>query len=155
VLGALILGVAGIAFAAYLKRAWADETIAQAESLGSRMSASLTTAMKTAAAFSIYPNEASYLADPVNNVSSQGNALVCQTSTGTGRSIVVLFAYEGGQLVRAEESASNKTISISNVDPVSGTVFNDDNSLVSGAFAIQTPLERLTFHAYGSSLHMR
>jgi hypothetical protein len=155
VLGALILGIAGIAFAAYLKRAWVDETIAQAESLGSRMSASLTTAMKTASAFSIYPDSASYLADPVNNVSAQGNALVCQTTTGSGQSIVVLFSYDRSQLFRAEASASNKTNTISNVSPISGAVFNDDNGLVSGGFAIQTPLERLTFHAYGSSLHMR
>jgi len=47
VLGALILGVAAIAFTAYLKRAWADQTIAQAESMGSRMAASITAAMKT------------------------------------------------------------------------------------------------------------
>ena len=59
------------------------------------------------------------------------------------------------QLIRAEASAANKTDSISNVSPVSGAVFNDDNGLVSGGFAIQTPLERLTFYAYGSSSHMR
>ena len=155
VLGALVLGVAAIAFVAYLKRAWADEAIAQAESLGSRMSASITTAMKTSAAWSIYPDKASYLADAINNVSSQGNALVCQTTTDSGQSIVVLFSYEGGQLFRSEASASNKTNAISNVSPISGTVFNDNDGLVSGAFAIQTPLERLTFYAYGSSLHMR
>ena len=155
VLGALVLGVAAIAFTAYLKRAWADQAIAQAESLGSRMSAAITTAMKTSSAWSIYPDKASYLSNPVNNVSSQGNALVCQTTTASGKSIVVLFSYEGGRLFRAETSASNKTNSISNVSPISGAVFNDNNGLVSGGFAIQTPLERLTFNAYGSSLHMR
>src|SRR6516164_3322748 len=72
VLGALVLGVAAIAFVAYLKRAWADEAIAQAESLGSRMSAAITAAMKTSSAWSIYPDKASYLADAINNVSSQG-----------------------------------------------------------------------------------
>jgi Tfp pilus assembly protein FimT len=155
VLGALVLGVAAIAFTAYLKRAWADETIAQAESLGSRMSAAITAAMKTSSAWSIYPDKASYLSDPINNVCPQGNALVCQTTTASGKSIVVLFSYEEGRLFRAEASASNKTNSISNVSPISGAVFNDNNGLVSGGFAIQTPLERLTFNAYGSSLHMR
>jgi len=155
VLGALILGVTSIAFAAFLKRAWANQIVVQAESMGSRMAASITTAMKTSSAWSIYPDKASYLADPLNNVSSQGNALVCQTKTASGQPIVVLFAYEGGQLTRAEASAANRTNSISNVSPISGSVFNQNLGLVSGGFAIQTPLERLTFYAYGTSLHMR
>jgi hypothetical protein len=154
VLGALVLGVAAIAFTTYLKRAWADQTIAQAESLGSRMSVAITNAMKTGSAFSIYPDEASYLADPVNNVSSQGNTLVCQTNTSSGQSIIVLFAYEGGRLFRAEASASNETNSISNATPISDAVFNDNNGLLSGAFAIQTPSERLAFYSYGSFPHM-
>jgi len=155
VLGALILGVAAIAFTAYLKRAWADQTIAQAESMGSRMAASITAAMKTSSAWSIYPDKASYLADPLNSVSAQGNALVCQTRTASGQSIVILFAYDSGQLIRAQASTTYKTESISNVSPISGSVFNQNMGLVSGGFAIETPVERLTFYAYGSSLHMR
>ena len=128
--------------------------VAQAESLGSRMSAAITGAMTTSSAWHIYPDEQSYQADPVNNASAQGNALICQTNTDSGQTIVVLFAYQNGQLTRSENSAANITNTISNVTPTAGFVFNQNNGLVSGNFQIQTPVERLTFDAYGSSSRM-
>jgi Tfp pilus assembly protein FimT len=155
VLGAMILSASALSFVSLLKRAWTHDMIAQAESLGSRMSASITSAMKTSSAWSIYPDGQSYLADPVNNVSSQGNALVCQTTTASGQTIVVLFSYQNGRLTRSDLSASNTTISVSNCAPASGYVFNQNSGLVSGSFEIQTPVERLTFNAYGTSLRMR
>jgi Tfp pilus assembly protein FimT len=155
VLGALVFAVAATACVSFLKRGWADDAVAQAESLGSRMSASITSAMKTSSAWSIYPDGQSYLADPINNVSSQGNALVCQTTTAAGQTIVVLFSYQNGRLTRSDLSASNTTISVSNCAPASGYVFNQNSGLVSGSFEIQTPVERLTFNAYGTSLRMR
>jgi hypothetical protein len=155
VLGALVFAVAATACVSFLKRGWADDAVAQAESLGSRMSASITSAMKTSSAWSIYPDKQSYLADPINNVSAQGNALVCQTNTASGQTLVVLFALDNGLLTRSENSVANTTNIISNVTPTSGYVFNQTMGLVSGSFQIQTASERLTFDAYGTSLHMR
>jgi Tfp pilus assembly protein PilV len=143
VLGALVFVVTATACVAFLKRAWAHDAVAQAESLGSRMSASITSAMKTSSA------------DPINNVSAQGNALVCQTNTASGQTIVVLFAFENGLLTRSENSVANTTNVISNVTPTSSYVFNQDMGLVSGNFQIRTPVERLTFDAYGTSSRMR
>jgi hypothetical protein len=155
VLGALIFAVSATACVAFLKRAWTHDAVAQAESLGSRMSASITSAMKTSSAWSIYPDKQSYLADPINNVSAQGNALVCQTNTASGQTIVVLFAFENGLLTRSENSVANTTNAISNVTPTSIYVFNQNMGLVSGSFQIRTPVERLTFDAYGTSPRMR
>jgi hypothetical protein len=58
---------------AYLQRVKTDQSAAEIEDVGSRMAASITQATKTASQWAIYLDRASYLADPVSNVASQGN----------------------------------------------------------------------------------
>ena len=58
-------------------------------------------------------------------------------------------------MTRSENSVANTTNAISSVTPTSIYVFNQNMGLVSGSFQIRTPVERLTFDAYGTSPRMR
>jgi hypothetical protein len=144
---------------AYLQRVKTDQSAAEIEDVGSRMAASITQATKTASQWAIYLDRASYLADPVSNVASQGNVLVCDTSTQSGEDIIVLFEYDPGAatLTRFENSFAQISNTLSKASLVAGSsaVFDQNLGLVRGHWTLSDANELVDFEAYGTPLRMR
>ena len=144
---------------AYMQRARTDQAAAQIESQGSAMAASITQDTKTASLWAIYADRNTFLADPVKNVASQGNVLVCNTTTRAGPQIVVSFEYDpaAGTLVRSENTFATATNKLSKAAPPAGfsTVFDQNLGLLRGHWTLAIPNELVDFEAYGTPPHIR
>lgn len=140
-----------------LKRSLASMELAKAQDRAARFNASLTLAAKTAAAWGIYPDLASYNRDAQGNLAPEGNVLVCYSTNFTGNNILYLFVYDPASrtLKRFENDMNTARMNLDRVTPVNSTLFNQKMGLVQGHFQMVVQSIQLTFSAYATPLRMR
>jgi type II secretory pathway pseudopilin PulG len=131
--------------------------IARAEDQGARFVSSITLATKTATAWGIYPDLNAYTAGPENNLAPDGNVLVCDSATQAGLAVLYLFVYDPGSrtLKRFENNMNTERMTLKNVSPTAGPLFDQDLGLVQGHWQMPVRNQMLLFSAYGTPLRMR
>jgi prepilin-type N-terminal cleavage/methylation domain-containing protein len=140
-----------------LGRALNAMELAREEDQGARFVSSITLATKTAAAWGIYPDMDTYVNGPEKNLAPQGNVLACNSSTQSGTTILYAFVYDPASktLKRFENSMNTERMTLRDVVPMAGPVFNQDLGLVQGHWQMPVRNQLLTFSAYGTPLRMR
>ena len=131
--------------------------IARAEDQGARFVSSITLATKTATAWGIYSDLEAYTAGPEINLAPQGNVLVCDSATEAGPPILYVFVYDpdSRSLKRFENNVNTERMSLQNVSPTAGSLFDQNLGLVQGHWQIPVRDQLLTFSAYGTPSRMR
>ena len=161
--GLLLVAVAAGAIAdtivGILKRSYVTIEVTRVSDESERFAAAFTQAGKSATSWAVYSDRAAYLADPVGNVSVQGNALVFQDQLPTGTKIIEMFEYDpvAQTLSRYESTLSQPRSLLNKVVPTKDrtTVFGQDLGLVQAHWTVQSPYELMDFEAYGNPLRMR
>lgn len=131
--------------------------IARAEDQGARFVSSITLATKTATAWGIYPDFNAYTTGPENNLAPEGNVLVCDSATEAGLPILYVFVYDSGArtLKRFENNMNTERMTLTNVSPSAGPLFDQDLGLVQGHWEMSVRNQMLLFSAYGTPPRMR
>jgi prepilin-type N-terminal cleavage/methylation domain-containing protein len=131
--------------------------IARAEDQGARFVSSITLATKTATAWGIYPDLNAYTTGSENNLAPDGNVLVCASATQAGPPILYVFIYDPGSrtLKRFENNLNTERMTLENVLPIAGPVFNQDLGLLQGHWQLPVRNQMLLFSAYGTPPRMR
>jgi type II secretory pathway component PulJ len=131
--------------------------VARREDQGARFVSSITLAAKTAASLGIYSDLDSYMSGPQTNLAPEGNVLVCDSPTQQGTSILYVFLYDpvSRSLKRFENNSNTERMTLINVVPTGGSIFNQKLGLVQGHWQMPGGNQLLTFAAYGTPLHMR
>lgn len=131
--------------------------LARWEDQGARFVSSITLAAKTATAWGIYSDIGAYTNGPETNLAPQGNVLVCDAATPSGTSILYVFVYDSVSrtLKRFENNINTERMTLNNVLPVAGPIFNQNLGLVQGHWQIPVRNQLLTFSAYGTPTRMR
>jgi Tfp pilus assembly protein PilV len=131
--------------------------LARKEDQGARFVSSITLATKTATAWGIYSDMASYTSGPEINLAPQGNVLVCDSATQSGTPILYVFVYDPAaqSLKRFENNMNSERMTLKDVLPTAGSMFNQNLGLVQGHWQMSFRNQLLTFSAYGTPLRMR
>jgi len=131
--------------------------LARREDQGARFVSSITLATKTATAWGIYADMEAYTSGPEFNLAPQGNILVCDSATQSGASILYVFVYDpiSQTLKRFENNINTERMTLTNVLPTAGSVFNQNLGLVQGHWQMPVRNQLLTFSAYGTPPRMR
>ena len=131
--------------------------IARAEDRGARFVSSITLATKTATAWGIYSDLEAYTAGSEINLAPQGNVLVCDSATEAGPPILYVFVYDPDSrtLKRFENNVNTERMSLQNVSPTAGSLFDQNLGLVQGHWQMPVRDQLLTFSAYGTPPRMR
>ena len=131
--------------------------LARAEDEGARFVSSITLATKTATAWGIYSDMGAYATGPEINLAPQGNVLVCDSATEAGPSILYVFLYDPAArtLKRFENNMNTERMTLNEVLPTAGPLFNQNLGLVQGHWQIPVRNQLLTFSAFGTPLRMR
>jgi prepilin-type N-terminal cleavage/methylation domain-containing protein len=131
--------------------------IARAEDQGARFVSSITLATKTATAWGIYPDINAYTTGPETNLAPQGDVLVCDSATQAGLPILYAFVYDPGSrtLKRFENNMNTERMTLKDVSPTAGPLFDQDLGLVQGHWQMPVRNQLLMFSAYGTSPRMR
>jgi type II secretory pathway component PulJ len=142
-----------------LKRSYITIDVTRASDESERFAAAFTQAGKSATSWAVYSDRAAYLANPVENVSVQGNILVFQDQLPVGALIIEMFEYDpvAQTLSRYENSLSQQRSLLNRVVPSTGrtTVFGQDLGLVQAHWTVRSKYESMDFEAYGNPLRMR
>jgi len=142
-----------------LKRSYITIEVTRVSDESERFAAAFTQAGKSATSWVVYPDRAAYLADPVANVSVQGNVLVFQDQLPTGPTIIEMFEYDpvAQTLSRYENTLSQPRSLLNKVVPTKDitTVFGQDLGLVQAHWTVLSQYESMDFEAYGNPLRMR
>ena len=142
-----------------LKRSYITIEVTRVSDESERFAAAFTQAGKSATSWAVYSDRATYLADPMGNVSVQGNVLVFQDQLPTGTTIIEMFEYDPvAQTLSRYESTLNQPRSLLNkVVPTKDrtAVFGQDLGLVQAHWTVQSQYESMDFEAYGNPLRMR
>jgi type II secretory pathway pseudopilin PulG len=159
VLVAVAAGAIADAIVGILKRSYVTIEVTRVSDESERFAAAFTQAGKSATSWAVYSDRAAYLADPVGNVSVQGNALVFQDQLPTGTNIIEMFEYDpvAQTLSRYEDALSQPRSLLNKVVPTKDrtSVFGQDLGLVQAHWTVQSPYELMDFEAYGNPLRMR
>jgi prepilin-type N-terminal cleavage/methylation domain-containing protein len=131
--------------------------LAQTEDQGARFVSSVTLATKTATSWGIYSDLNAYTTGPEINLAPEGNVLVCDSATQTGTTILFVFVYNpvSRTLKRFENNVNTARMTLRDVLPTAGSLFNQDLGLVQGHWQIPVRNQLLTFSAYGTPPRMR
>jgi prepilin-type N-terminal cleavage/methylation domain-containing protein len=131
--------------------------LALAEDQGARFVSSITLATKTATAWGIYSDLDAYSTGPESNLAPQGNVMVCDSATQTGAPILYVFVYNpiSRTLKRFENEVNTARMTLHDVLPTSGSLFDQDLGLVQGHWQMLVRNQLLTFSAYGTPPRMR
>jgi prepilin-type N-terminal cleavage/methylation domain-containing protein len=131
--------------------------LAHAEDQGARFVSSITLAAKTANAWGIYSDLNAYTTGPEINLAPHGNVLVCDSATQAGASIVYVFVYNPASrtLERFENDVNTARMTLHDVLPTAGSLFDQDLGLVQGHWQVPVRNQLLTFSAYGTPPRMR
>jgi type II secretory pathway pseudopilin PulG len=131
--------------------------VARAEDQGARFVSSITLATKTATAWGIYPDMKAYMTGPENNLAPDGNVLVCDSATQAGSPVLYVFVYDPGSrtLKRFENNMNTERMTLQNVSPTAGPLFDQDLGLVQGHWQMPVQNQMLLFSAYGTPPRMR
>lgn len=152
--GTIVETIAGI-----LKRSFIMIEVTRASDESERFAAAFTQAGKSATSWAVYSDRAAYLADPVGNVSVQGNVLVFQDQLLAGTLIIEMFEYDPvtEKLARYESSLNQQRALLNRVVPSTGrrAIFGQDLGLVQAHWTVQSKYESMDFEAYGDPLRMR
>jgi hypothetical protein len=127
------------------------------EDQGARFVSSITLATKTATTWGIYSDLEAYTSGPESNLAPQGNVLVCDSATPSGTPILYVFVYEPASqtLKRYENNMNTERMTLVDVLPMEGSIFNQNLGLVQGHWKIPARNQLLTFSAYGTPPRMR
>jgi prepilin-type N-terminal cleavage/methylation domain-containing protein len=131
--------------------------LARAEDQGARFVSSITLATKTATAWGIYSDIDAYTTGPETNLAPDGNVLVCDSATQAGPPILYVFVYDPGArtLKRFENNMNTERMTLKEVSPVAGHLFDQDLGLVQGHWQMTVRNQLLAFSAYGTPPRMR
>jgi hypothetical protein len=131
--------------------------LAREEDQGARFASSITLATKTATAWGIYFDMDAYTSGPEINLAPQGNVLVCDSATQSGAPILSAFVYDpvSQTLKRFENNMNTERMTLKNVLPTEGPIFNQNLGLVQGHWQMSVRNQLLMFSAYGTALRMR
>ena len=158
-LAAVASGTIADTIAGILKRSFITIEVTRASDESERFAAAFTQAGKSATSWAVYPDRAAYLADPVGNVSVQGNVLVFQDQLLAGTLIIEMFEYDPvtETLARYENSLNQQRALLNRVVPSTGrrAIFGQDLGLVQAHWTVQSKYESTDFEAYGNPLRMR
>ena len=131
--------------------------LARQEDQGARFVSSITLATKTATAWGIYSDMEAYTSGPEINLAPQGNVLVCDSATQSGTPILYVFVYDpvSQTLKRFENNMNTERMTLRDVLPTAGSIFNQNLGLVQGHWQMPVRNQLLTFSAYGTPPRMR
>jgi hypothetical protein len=140
-----------------LERSLNAMELARQEDQGARFVSSIMLATKTATAWGIYADMDNYTSGPETNLAPQGNVLVCDSATQTGTPILYVFVYDpvSQTLKRFENNMNTERMTLKDVLPTAGPIFNQNLGLVQGHWQMSVRNERLTFASYGTPPRMR
>jgi type II secretory pathway pseudopilin PulG len=158
-LAAVATGTIADTLTGLLKRSYITIEVTRLSDASERFASAFTQAGKSATAWAVYPDRSAYLADPIGNISVEGNVLVFQDQLPDATIITELFEYDpvAQTLARYENSLSQQRSLLNKVVYSTGrtTAFGQDLGLVQAHWTVQSPYELLDFEAYGKPLRMR
>jgi hypothetical protein len=98
-----------------------------------------------------------YTTGPENNLAPDGNVLVCDSATQAGSPVLYVFVYDPGSrtLKRFENNINTERMTLQNVSPTAGSLFDQDLGLVQGHWQMPVRNQMLLFSAYGTPPRMR
>lgn len=142
-----------------LKRSYITIEVTRASDESQRFASAFTQAGKAAIGWAVYTDRPAYLADPVGNISVEGNVLVFEDQVPDGAVITELFEYDPQDqtLARFENDLSQRRSLLEKVVYSAGrsTLFGQDLGLVQAHWTVRSTYELLDFEAYGKPLRMR
>ncbi|MBV8142687.1 MAG: hypothetical protein JO279_00365 [Verrucomicrobia bacterium] len=142
-----------------LKRSYITMEVIRASDESERFASSFTQAGKAAIHWAVYPDRATYLADPSGNITAAGNMLVFEDQLPDGTLLTELFEFDplAHTLARFQNSLSQERSLLNNIVYSAGrtSAFGQDLGLVQAHWTVQNNYELMDFEAYGNPLRMR
>jgi hypothetical protein len=142
-----------------LKRSYITIEVTRASDDSERFASSFTQAGKAAIRWAVYPDRATYLADPSRNITAAGNVMVFENQLPDGRVVTEVFEFDAlaHTLARYENSLRQQRSLLNHIVYSAGrtTAFGQDLGLVQAHWTVQSTYELLDFEAYGNPLRMR
>ena len=158
-LSAVATGVITDTLTGVLKRTYITSEVTRVSDESERFASSITQAGKSATSWAIYSDRAAYLADPVANVTVNGNVLVFQDQLADATLVTEIFEFDplAQTLARYENSLGQQRSLLNKVVYSTGnsTAFAQDLGLVQAHWTVQSPYELMDFEAYATPPRMR
>jgi type II secretory pathway pseudopilin PulG len=153
----VVLFMVGQTMTLILARSLNAMELARQEDQAARFVSNITLATKTASTWGIYSDMDSYRNGPETNLAPQGNVLVCDSATQSGTQIHYVFVYDPTThvLKRFENNMNTERMTLQNVLPSEGPLFNQDLGLVQAHWQMIIRNRLLVFSAYGTPPRMR